>query len=83
MAQATWAGRKVTSVPDPAAETKIEVNGTMMTRSEWREFQHECHHSTWSHPGVRLMDGSEMSICTRCLLIQHTPIAKMIEQEAI
>lgn len=62
---------------------KIEVNGVWMTRSEWKDFINDCAHPTWNHPGVELMDGSEMSICSRCLFIQHTPIAKMIEGEQV
>jgi hypothetical protein len=64
-------------------DPKIEVNGAWLTRAEWKDLMHSCPHPTWNHPGVTLLDGSEMSICTRCLYIQHTPIAKMIEQEAI
>lgn len=62
---------------------RTEVNGVMMTRGEWKDYMDACPHEHWTHPGVKLMDGSEMSICDRCKLIQHTPIAKMIEQEAI
>lgn len=61
-------------------EKRIEVNGTMMTRTEWRQFMKECPHEHFSHPGVTLMDSSPMSICDRCKFIQHEAIAKMIEQ---
>lgn len=60
-------------------EAKIEVNGIMMTRQEWREYMNDCPHESFSHPGVELMDGSRMSICDRCKYIQHEEIAKMIE----
>lgn len=62
-------------------DERVEVNGTMMTRSEWREFMHECPHEHFSYPGVELMDGSKMAICDRCKFIQHEAIAKMIEGE--
>lgn len=63
-----------------AAEHRVEVNGIWMTRREWKEYMEDCPHEHFSHPGVTLMDGSPMSICDRCKFIQHTPIAKMIEQ---
>jgi hypothetical protein len=63
-------------------EAKIEVNGIMMTRQEWREYMNDCPHESFSHPGVELMDGSRMSICDRCKFIQHEEIAKIIEGEA-
>lgn len=66
---------------DTLTETRIEVNGTFMTRSEWKEFMNECPHERFVHPGVTLMDGSPMSICERCKFIQHEAIAKMIEGE--
>lgn len=61
--------------PDP----QIEVNGVMMTRMEWKHFIEDCPHEHYTHPGVELMDGTEMSICDRCKRIQHTVIAKMEE----
>lgn len=61
-------------------ETKIEVNGTLMTRQEWKAFMDACPHESFAHVGVALMDGSRMSICERCKQIQHEAIAKMIEQ---
>jgi hypothetical protein len=64
------------------AEPKIEVNGVMMTRREWKHYMEDCPHESFSHPGVTLMDGSRMSICDRCKFIQHEEIAKIIEGEA-
>lgn len=61
-------------------ESKIEVNGILMTRQEWKEYVEECPHEHFSHPGVELMNGSKMSICDRCKFIQHEAIAKMIEK---
>ena len=61
---------------------KIEVNGVMMTRREWKHYMEDCPHESFSHPGVELMDGSRMSICDRCKFIQHEEIAKLIEGEA-
>jgi len=43
---------------------KVEVNGVMMTRQEWREFMKECPHESFSHPGVELMDGSRCRFAT-------------------
>lgn len=60
-------------------EPKIEVNGVMMTRREWKHYMEDCPHEHFTHPGVTLMDGSPMSICDRCKFIQHEAIAKMIE----
>lgn len=61
-------------------EPKIEVNGILMTRQEWKEYMmHDCPHEKFSYPGVELMDGSKMAICDRCKFIQHEAIAKMIE----
>jgi hypothetical protein len=60
---------------------KVEVNGVIMTRREWKEFMDDCPHERFAHPGVALMDGSPMSICERCKFIQHEAIAKMIEGE--
>lgn len=62
-------------------EPRVEVNGVMMTRREWKEYMEDCPHEKFSHPGVTLMDGSRMSICDRCKFIQHEAIAKMIEGE--
>lgn len=67
----------------PEHDPKIEVGGQWLTRSEWKLLMHECSHDHWNHPGVRLLDGTEMSICTRCLYIQPTPIAKIIEGEEV
>ena len=64
------------------AEYRIEVDGKMMTRQEWKRFMEDCPHEKFAHPGVKLMDGSKMSICERCKYIQHEAIAKMIEREA-
>lgn len=61
---------------------KIEVNGVMMTRREWKHFMDDCPHESFSHPGVTLLDGCRMSICNRCKFIQHEGIAKLIEGEA-
>lgn len=61
-------------------EPKVEVNGVMMTRQEWKHFMEDCPHEHFAHPGVELMDGSQMSICERCKFIQHEAIAKMIER---
>lgn len=63
-----------------ALEKKVEVNGVLMTRREWKRFMDECPHEHFEHPGVTLMDGSRMSICKRCKQIQHEAIAKMIEK---
>lgn len=67
-----------TEVAQP--EPKIEVDGKMMTRREWKHFMEDCPHEHFAHPGVELMDGSRMSICERCKFIQHEAIAKMIER---
>lgn len=61
---------------------RIEVNGVMMTRGEWRDYMSACPHPKFSYPDVELMDGSKMAICERCKYVQHAPIAKIIEQEA-
>jgi len=62
------------------AELKeIEVDGVKMTRAEWKAMIESCPHEEWAHVGVRLMDGSPMSICKRCKFIQHEAIAKIIE----
>lgn len=63
-------------------DAKVEVNGVMMTRREWKEYMDECPHESFAHVGVALMDGSRMSICERCKFIQHEEIAKIIEGEA-
>lgn len=64
-----------------AEKDTVEVNGQMMTRAEWRALMEYCPHEHWNHPGVKLMDGTEMSICQRCLYIQPTAIAKIIEEQ--
>lgn len=64
-----------------APEPKVEVNGVMMTRGEWKQFMEDCPHEKFAHVGVELMDGSKMSICERCKYIQHEAIAKIIEGE--
>lgn len=69
-----------TQVTQP--EPKVEVNGVMMTRQEWKHYMEDCPHESFSHPGVELMDGSRMSICDRCKFIQHEEIAKLIEGES-
>lgn len=61
-------------------EKKVEVNGILMTRREWKEYMEDCPHEKFSYPGVTLMDGSRMAICERCKFIQHEAIARMIEQ---
>ncbi len=78
-AAALKAGSKTLTESD---EHRIEVNGVLMTRREWKHFMEECPHESFSHPGVELMDGSRMSICDRCKFIKHEEIAKMIEGEA-
>lgn len=60
-------------------EQKVEVDGKMMTRWEWKEFMDNCPHEHFAHVGVELMDGSRMSICERCKFIHHEAIAKIIE----
>lgn len=70
---------KAVAAARAALEKKVEVNGVLMTRREWKRFMEECPHESFSHPGVTLMDGSRMSICDRCKFIQHEAIAKMIE----
>lgn len=57
----------------------MEVHGVMMTRMEWKHFMEDCPHEHYSHPGVELMDIGRMSICDRCMRIQHEEIAKMEE----
>lgn len=64
-----------------ALEPRVEVNGVLMTRHEWKRYMEDCPHEKFSHPGVTLMDGSRMSICERCKYIQHEAIAKIIEGE--
>ncbi len=66
---------------DPLAKTRIEVNGTLMTQSEWKDYMQECPHERFAYPDVTLMDGSRMAICERCKFIQHEAIAKMLEGE--
>lgn len=68
--------------PD-SREKMIDINGVMMLYAEWKEYMHSCPHEHWTHAGVKLMDGSKMSICDRCKFIQHEAIAKIIEGEAI
>jgi hypothetical protein len=77
----TPSGAKSEETPNGGESTRVEVNGVMMTRREWKEFMDECPHERFAHPGVTLMDGSPMSICERCKFIQHEAIAKMIEGE--
>lgn len=62
-------------------DKKIEVNGVMMTRREWKQYMEDCPHEHFIHPGVELIDGARMSICDRCKFIQHEAIAKLIEGE--
>lgn len=70
---------KARRVAEVAVETRVEVNGVLMTRQEWKRYMDQCSHKHFTHPGVELMDGSRMSICNRCKFIQHESIAKMIE----
>lgn len=65
------------------SEPKIEVNGELMTRHEWKRYMDECPHAHFAYPGVTLMDGAPMAICERCKFIQHEEIARIIEGEAI
>lgn len=66
-----------------ATGQRVEVNGELMTRRQWKDFMAACPHEHFSYPGVTLMDGSPMAICDRCKFIQHAAIAKMIEGEEI
>ena len=73
--------KKAAAAAKAALEPRVEVNGIMMTRQEWKHYMEDCSHESFTHPGVTLMNGSPMSICNRCKYIQHEAVAKMIEGE--